>query len=195
VAHVAQVAEPGARGLARFGLGKTLRARWLATHNRGGTLRLARHAPAAAPTMASLSSSKAKPHAIALAAQAPSNSLPAIEAGEKDISLAPLKVSALTADLSQLGPSRPAATCSSDAVRIHNYAVRAIEGIVHRTDEDLKLFNADGTPGPNLLPFMLNMAKVEIGPLAVREDLAASAIAAVFPNKGEAKLSAVKLTP
>jgi len=61
-------------------------------------------------------------------------------------------------------------------VRIRNYAGRIIEGIAASSTDDLKLFDEDGRPTPNLAHAMLNMASVEIGPFRVETSLVRRAV-------------------
>jgi hypothetical protein len=108
----------------------------------------------------------------------------AVGMGEHLIVIAPRRSAAQPADLSSLpltGPSGGLAipalsACVDSGPRIRNYAAHAIEGITAGVNDDLKLFDVDGTPQPNLIRLMLNMARVEIGPLAVRNGLVAAAI-------------------
>ena len=177
--HLASL-EPALHALAAHSLGTTLRARWLATHRPGGMPRRS-----ATTRLAQVHHHAAHRSRVAAtpvrAAAKPAEKVAAIMAGEPDISLAPVRLASLGSF--ELLPAAPLMSCSGDTQRIHNYAERAIAGIVQGTHDDLKLFAEDGTPGPNLLPMMLNMAKVEIGPLGARPSLIAAAIAAAFPGK------------
>jgi hypothetical protein len=74
------------------------------------------------------------------------------------------------------------AACASENTRIQNYAACAIEGIAASPNDDLNLFQADGTAGANLSRLLENMAKVEIGPLATRAGLIAAAIDRLTPR-------------
>ncbi|WOJ89307.1 hypothetical protein RZS28_16135 [Methylocapsa polymorpha] len=98
----------------------------------------------------------------------------AVGMGEVEIGRAPIKLAALEPVL-RAAPTG-GATCPDESQRIRNYALRAIDGVASDPDEDLRLFSPDGTPGANLPRLMLNMAKVEIGPLAARADLIAAAV-------------------
>ena len=60
-----------------------------------------------------------------------------------------------------------------------NYAAHAIDGLVRSPDEDLKLFEVDGSPLPALPRLLANMAAVEIGPYRADGKLIEAAIAAV----------------
>jgi hypothetical protein len=148
-------------GLATHGLGRTLRARWLAGHRRGlmSKRRLARSVIPDRPM--------------------PTLRAPAIMVGGGEPALASTMLAAL------ISPAAPAAvgrtmvtpTCPSQAARLSNYAEHAIEGVVASPDADLKLFDADGHPTGYLAKVMENMASVEIGPLKVDPNLVADAIA------------------
>ena len=159
--------------VARKGLGNTLRARFLAGHTRGGLRLAGRGGPSMRRTVIadrSLSMMAAPEIAVGM--------------GERLTIVEPRRTGAKLADVSSLttaAPSAPLAApaapvCADDGQRIRNYAARAIEGVASGIDDDLKLFDADGTPGPNLVRLMRNMAGVEIGPLAVRAGLVAAAI-------------------
>jgi hypothetical protein len=159
--------------LARFGIGNTLRARWLAAHGRGGTIHQAAKARAV-----TIHRSVVRDFHVNLKPVA------AIMVGEKDIDLLPVSLAALNSfDVSAQTLAQPQPKCAGENIRVRNYAARAIEGIAARPNEDLQLFSADGTPGGHLLLLMVNMAKVEIGPLAARAGLVAAAIEAAFPVK------------
>jgi hypothetical protein len=75
-------------------------------------------------------------------------------------------------------PAAPATACAGDSLRLGNYAARAIEGIVRSPEEDLKLFEADGTPRAALTRLLANMAAVEIGPYRADGKLIDAAIVA-----------------
>lgn len=151
----------GASALALHGIANTLRARWLAAHRPGFA-----------------SGGKIAPLHRSVVADRPAPLMRAPEIavgmGEVELGRAPIKLAALE-------PAQPAApaggaTCPDESQRIHNYALRAIEGVASDPDEDLRLFSSDGTPGTNLPRLMFNMAKVEIGPLAARPELIAAAV-------------------
>ena len=159
--------------VARKGLGTTLRARFLAGHTRGGQRLAGRGGPSMRRTVIadrSLSMMPAPEIAVGM--------------GERLAIVEPRRTGAKLADVSSLtttAPSAPLAApaapvCADDGQRIRNYAARAIEGVTSGIDDDLKLFDADGAPAPNLVRLMRNMAGVEIGPLGVRTGLVAAAI-------------------
>ncbi|ACB96020.1 hypothetical protein [Beijerinckia indica] len=77
---------------------------------------------------------------------------------------------------SLLSPSLPMTSCFDDPQRLERYAQRASQGVAANPDTDLHLFEANGTPTPNLARVLANMAQVEIGPLDVRSELIEAAI-------------------
>ncbi|WP_156964729.1 hypothetical protein [Methylocapsa aurea] len=153
----------GQRALAPRGIGNTLRARWLAAHRPGFT-----GGGKAAPPRSIVAD---RPIALLRAPEI------AVGMGEDGRDRAPMKLAALDLALpmASVGGGAP---CPDESQRIHNYALRAIQGIASSPDEDLHLFSPDGTPGPNLPRLMQNMAKVEIGPLAAGSELIAAAVEA-----------------
>ena len=178
-------------GLARSGLGGTLRARWLASHTIGGL-----------PKTARASRSAVKPSRIARAPArrsavpdlvGPLLSTPNIMVGpgapSQDLSRAPVRLAMLPYPGTAMGPLPgrsalpPLTSCASDGVRIANYAAKAAEG-VGTPDADLGLFDADGKPTANLARVMANMASVEIGPLRASDEVVAAGIATVAARKG-----------
>ncbi len=71
----------------------------------------------------------------------------------------------------------PAPICSGDTARIGNYAAAIAGSVGLGSNDDLKLFDADGRPGPNLEPVMLAMSKVELGTMRASAELVRAAIA------------------
>jgi len=154
-------------GLTTRGIGSTLRARWLAAHRPGGARRGSRVAVARSRV----------PDRATPMLRAPSI---AIGMGERTapVALAPVRLASL-GPLPALGkpePAVPLIACAGEAVRIRNYAGRIIEGIAASSTDDLKLFDEDGRPTPNLAHAMLNMASVEIGPFRVETSLVRRAV-------------------
>jgi hypothetical protein len=96
------------------------------------------------------------------------------------ISPSPLSRSASPAPIPAV-PAAPApvTACAGDSLRLANYAAHAIEGIARSPDEDLKLFDLDGTPRPALTRLLANMAAVEIGSYRADGKLIDAAIVAV----------------
>jgi hypothetical protein len=74
--------------------------------------------------------------------------------------------------------SPPAAGgCGSDEQRIQNYASRIVAGLGLRPGDDLKLFEPEGRPLPNLSHGLLARSAFELGHLGARLDLVAGAVA------------------
>lgn len=161
VAPSARIGVSRARPLALRGLGNTLRARWLAAHR---------------PAFGGAGKTVALRRSVVPDRPAPLMRAPeiAIGMGEVEIARTPIRIAAL--ELALPAASAGGATCPGENQRIHNYALRAIEGIASDPEEDLKLFSPDGTPGANLPRLMRNMARVEIGPFGAREDLITAAV-------------------
>lgn len=165
-------------GLATHGIANTLRARWLASHRLGF---------AAAPTQAKAIGQGKQRRSVMPSRLADRTPMPmpapeiAVGMGELPTSAAAEKASLrlAVALMIPIPPSSsPGLACSDDSARIRQYALRAVEGLGAGPDDDLQLFTPDGAPGPNLHVVMQNMAKVEIGPFAARNDLIAEAIEA-----------------
>lgn len=155
-------------GLAPRGLQNTLRARWLASHGRGGVNPKTARRPLAKP-------------ADLLPA-------PSIMAGVSEIPARREKLAELVrpepqttiADL----PPAPAprapplvSNCAGELARIANYAANIAQGVVGGPNEDLALFTPAGLPTENLAKVMANMAAVEIGPARPRDGLIRIAVA------------------
>jgi hypothetical protein len=155
-------------GIAPRGIGRTLRARWIAAHKRGFAAR-----------------GSALPRSVIPSRPMRMMPAPTIAVGMGEITVAPIKLASRTLPDSFGGRSRPhtafpAPSCSSDNARINAYAQNAVKGLGKTPDEDLELFANDGTPGPNLPRLMANMAAVEIGPHNVSSGLVAAGIAAAL---------------
>ena len=148
-------------GLARRGIGGTLRARWLAAHGRrvGGRGPLRGRASAVADPL--------------IGAVLPA---PAIALG---LDAAPPGLAASLPDaLARPGPLPSAGpACGGDAERIAHYAAAAAAGIATSAEADLRLFDESGRPTPHLARLMRNMAAVEIGPLGAGAGLVDAAVA------------------
>ena len=162
-----RVALAAADHLAVHGIGHTLRAQFLASRG---------HRMAGGVT--------AKPHRsvvpdrlIGTAMRAPAI---AVGLGEKPISLGMQSLASIP--LTALGSLPPLHTagnglpCMGDGARIHNYAAKTAAGVVANATDDLKLFDADGRPTPNLARVMHNMSAVEIGPLGASDALISAAV-------------------
>ena len=156
---------PGRReagGLASRGIGRTLRARWLAAHgHRVGAVGRARTRVSRVPD-----------RLIGAALPAPTIAL--------GLGSAPVSLSSALPDVlagSSAPAASPAPACSGDTTRIANYAAKAAAGIAASPMADLGLFDAAGEPTPNLARLMRNMAAVEIGPLGASASLVDTAVA------------------
>jgi hypothetical protein len=169
--------------LAKFGIGNTLRARWLAAHGRGGAIRTRRSASKVAVNHSVV------PDRLVTAKPAPPTALAKGTPEPPVVLEPPIKTERLrVASVTPAAPRRdaplpstppPVASCAGDTLRLENYAVRAIQGIARSPDEDLKLFSADGSPLPALPRLLANMAAVEIGPYRADAKLIDAAIEAV----------------
>jgi hypothetical protein len=186
----------GGGGLARKGVGNTLRARWLASHTVAGWSK------AASPTPSRPAAGGAKPAKVARAAPAlrrsavpdlvgPLLATPTIMAGPGAPSREPMRLAMLPYPGMAMGPTPgagarssllslpPIMSCSSDGLRIANYAAKTAAGVAASSDADLGLFDQDGRPTDNLAKVMANMASVEIGPLRASDEVVAAGVAAV----------------
>ena len=82
----------------------------------------------------------------------------------------------------------PIASCGGESARIANYAARAADGVAG-PEADLMLFDSSGKPLPALARVLVNMASVEIGPLAVQSALVSAAIEAAAKASETARLA------
>jgi hypothetical protein len=69
-----------------------------------------------------------------------------------------------------------APACGGDETRIQNYAARIAGSVGLKPADDLKLFDADGRPSPNLPAVMLAMSSVELGYLYAGASLIEGAV-------------------
>lgn len=190
-----------AGGLAPLGLGKTLRARYLARHARGGVRKprmVARGGPLRVQPWSPLArmAGRPKPRPIRVAGAAETIGRPAITAIIASPSDTPAaspssrladRFAAESAALPALAAgmpglrlqdlAAPAPLCGNDEVRIRNYATRIAASVGLRIEDDLALFDAEGRPSPRLAPVMLAMSGVELGALRAGPDLVEAAIA------------------
>lgn len=143
-------------GLTTRGLGNTLRARWLASHRRGGVTR---------GRAVAVTRSRVPDRRVAMI-RAPSIAIGMGERVAAPVSLAPVRIASLGLPaLGPLpGPAIPLMACSGESIRIRNYAAKMSEGIAASPTDDLKLFDSDGRATPNFFRALVNMASVEIGP-------------------------------
>jgi hypothetical protein len=72
--------------------------------------------------------------------------------------------------------SLPAPSCAPDEQRIQNYAARIVLGLDLQPGDDLKLFDEDGRPQPNLARVLLAMSSFELGYLRASVQLVEEAI-------------------
>ena len=167
-------------GLAPRGIQNTVRARWLASHGRGGVARLAKKARRSKLTMV------ATARGVDDLMRAPTIAEGMGEPPNKRSDVRPSFEPGLSLlDKSKPEPSPPSpapapgpsASCAGELARIANYAARVAEGVAKGPDDDLGLFSADGTPTENLVKVMANMAAVEIGPLRASDALVNLAVA------------------
>ncbi|MGA8170888.1 MAG: hypothetical protein WB816_08670 [Methylocystis sp.] len=141
--------------LAPRGIYNTVRARWLATHLRGGRpLAGFRRRPVARVT-----------------SLAPTSTTPRVNAHEG------AEIEPKTRILAHAEAPAPLVDCPGDLIRINNYATHIADGIATNPDQDLRLFGVDGQPTENLAKALANMAAVEIGPLRANPSLIAFAVA------------------
>lgn len=195
--------------LAPRGLGRTLRARYLAAHRPGGAPRgraalrvqpwspLARMAgrpsrrPAAIPRVAMLqpvpdiaagiSASSGRPAGSVADPSALLDRKPGrVPSAERMVAESAL-LPAIAAGLPVLDLRLPAPLCTGDEVRIQAYANRISASVGLKPGDDLDLFGPDGAPRANLAPVMLAMSAVELGTLRAGPDLVAGAIARLRP--------------
>lgn len=171
--------------LAKFGIGKTLRARWLAAHGRGGTATtrkgsrpVVRRSLVADRLLASPRPAQPIPRPTG-AVEPPLLLEPPIKSETLRLASASGPSLARDTPLVPMPQSAPVTSCAGDTQRLANYAAHAIEGIARSPDEDLKLFAGDGSPLPALTRLLANMAAVEIGPYHADGNLIEAAIEAV----------------
>ena len=201
-------APPVSAALAPRGLGRTLRARFLAKHRPGGAPRvraalrvqpwspLARMAgrPARRPAIPRVAALRPVPDIasdISPSARAtrsvtdPSALLDRKADGrmpnvDRMVAESAL-LPAIAAGLPILDLRLPAPLCTGDETRIQAYAARISGSVGLKPGDDLDLFGPDGAPRANLAPVMLAMSAVELGTLRAGPDLVAGAIARLRP--------------
>jgi len=178
--------------LTTHGIATTLRARWLASHLRGFAAPSTTAKPGA-QTAARQRRTVVADRAVTMMA-APEI---AVGMGERPDAQSAAEKATMRLAVALMIPipsSHPGLACSDDSARIRQYALRAVEGTAVGPDDDLQLFAADGSPGTNLPTVMQNMAKVEIGPFAARNDLIAAAIQAEAQQDQARRSAAAQLT-
>ncbi|UHC14697.1 hypothetical protein LRS73_19410 [Methylobacterium currus] len=213
----ARTASPALAALAPQGLGRTLRARFLATHGRGGAPRRVVRAPARPAAgnalrvqpWSALARMQGRPRQPVRAVKAPP--LPTIATGigetarptaaiEPGRILDGTRLAAEAAALptlaiapaSSLPPALrpPAPLCGSDEIRIQNYAARIAGSVGMKPGDDLGLFTPDGHATARLAPVLLAMSSVELGALRASPALVAAAIARAEAERGAASRQA-----
>ncbi|AWB20529.1 hypothetical protein DA075_05930 [Methylobacterium currus] len=213
----ARTASPALAALAPQGLGRTLRARFLATHGRGGVPRRIVRAPARPAAgnalrvqpWSALARMQGRPRQPVRAVKAPP--LPTIATGigetarptaaiEPGRILDGTRLAAEAAALptlaiapaSSLPPALrpPAPLCGSDEIRIQNYAARIAGSVGVKPGDDLGLFTPDGHATARLAPVLLAMSSVELGALRASPALVAAAIARAEAERGAASRQA-----
>ena len=184
-------------GLTTRGIGTTLRARWLASHGRAGIGKssVARGAAKDKSRTAAIRPSIVRTNVSSLI-KTPSIALGMGEATQpltRDpvrLALLPFPGTAMGGDPRKIQSraAAPVTTCAGESARIANYAARAADG-VGGPDTDLMLFDSFGKPLPALARVLVNMASVEIGPLAVQSALVSAAIEAAAKASEAARLA------
>ncbi len=108
---------------------------------------------------------------------------PSISPGLGEVALPSLRLANLPPPARNTRRERtiPRIGCTSEALRIRNYASIISTGLAQNSKTDLNLFLADGSPGPNLAAVMRRMASVEIGPYKVNAALITQAIRLLKP--------------
>lgn len=166
--------------LAVRGIGGTVRAQYLASRRKGGVVRYtARSGPGGKPGRVSL--------VIPLTPKTPQFRVPSIAAGmgEKPKPSVPPQPLVAQQAKPKREPSTTASTpakvqvasaCAPDEQRLRNYASRMVASLGLGPNDDLKLFDADGRPLPNLVHVMLAMSAFELGALRASPDLVEGAI-------------------
>ncbi|MFC4175149.1 hypothetical protein ACFOYU_24310 [Microvirga sp. GCM10011540] len=176
----------GAAVIAVKGIGGTLRARYLASKRRGKAVRYtAKAGPGGKPGRVSM----------VLPARTPQYRVPDIAAGMGEKKSRSASSSAASAPARPVRAPKPAArptttasttpkpapppaatACAPDERRLRNYAARMVAGLDLGPTDDLRLFEADGTPLPNLSHVMLAMSGFELGMLRADPELVDRAI-------------------
>lgn len=230
-------AQPVSGALAPKGIGRTLRARYLARHLRGGAprrvaavrpsvggglrvqpwsarARLAGHpgrrpgrVAAALPPLkpvadiatgiAAAPKAKLADKPVAVPAPKPLPTARPSGAADPAALLAPDRLVAEAAALPSIAAGLPSGSlldlrlptpfCANDETRIRNYAARIASSVGLKPEDDLRLFEADGTPTERLAPVMLAMSAVELGTLRAAPALVAAAIARLTAHSASAE--------
>jgi len=166
--------------LAVRGIGGTVRAQYLASRRKGNVVRYtARSGPGGKPGRVSL--------VIPLTPKTPQYRVPGIAAGmgekpkpsrtPQPLVVQRVKPKREPATTASAAPkAQMASACAPDEQRLRNYAGRMVESLGLGPDDDLKLFDSEGRPLPNLAHVMLAMSAFELGALRASPDLVEAAI-------------------
>ncbi len=202
-ASPARAATPALAALAPQGIGRTLRARFLASHGRGGAPRRIARAPRPVAgnalrvqpwsALARMQGRPRQPVRIVRAAPLPTIAAGIGETARPSAAIEPGRVldggrlaaeaaalpTLAAAPVSALPPALrpPAPFCGSDEIRIQNYAARIAGSVGVKPGDDLGLFTPDGHATERLAPVLLAMSSVELGALRASPALVAAAIA------------------
>jgi hypothetical protein len=188
-AECGSVSGPGGlMALAVKGIGSTLRARYLASRRGKGRVsftsrvpggRVSAIIPRAGPTfrVPEIAAGLGEPKTVSLSASLPPRVAPSrspIKSAARPSSAR--KVASVDAASVTGATPAPVTACIPDEQRIRNYAARIVADLGLEPTDDLGLFQADGTPRPNLARVMLAMSSVELGRLHASADLVQGAI-------------------
>lgn len=187
--------------LAVRGIGGTVRAQYLASHRKGGAVRYtAKAKPGGKPGRVSLVIPM-KPKTPQLRAPGiaegmgekpkPADARPLVAQRAKPAAAKRSREATATASAPLKPPA--ASVCAPDEQRLRNYASRMVASLNLKPTDDLKLFEADGRPLPNLVPVMLAMSSFELGSLRASPGLVEAAVErAVIKAQENVKASAQK---
>lgn len=163
--------------LAVRGLANTLRARFLASRARGGTVargRVAGRTRTRAPRVSAVPSkplpSYRVPDIAAGMGERPAKPAPAPKVAEKR------PVATPRTRVASAGALPPLLGCGSEEGRIQNYGNLISRALGVGPSDDLKLFDAAGLPTQNLLAVMVAMSAAELGYLHAGPELVEAAI-------------------
>ncbi|RVU21818.1 hypothetical protein [Methylobacterium oryzihabitans] len=199
-------ASPALAALAPRGIGRTVRARYLAGHRRGGApRRVAAARPSSPPgpalrvqpwsPLARMAGRPNRPAARVPVRPAPVAVIAAgiggaataravdpgrvLDGARLAAEAAALPSLASLSSVEGLPPALrpPPPLCGSDETRIRNYAGRIAASVGLKPDDDLGLFEADGRATARLAPVLLAMSAVELGTLRAAPALVAGAVA------------------
>jgi hypothetical protein len=165
--------------MATGSIARTARARYLASRRKVRVAGRAAAGPAPTPRVSAV-----------LPRPVPAFRLPevALGVGEKPLTLsstlpyrvtspAPSAPAARPPAPAMAGPApAPAPACAPDEQRLRNYAGRIVAPLGLGPDDDLKLFEPDGTPTDHLAPVMLAMSGFELGTLRASGTLVEGAV-------------------